>query len=231
MSVITIYGRPKVGKTTLALKDAPKGKTAVFSADRGLLGINTQGMTILEDLASRSINKTVNSTFLAKHQRFVVDTATSLHTLFQQESAGGPGAQIRKQDFGVANNGLATLIRTLRDSGKDVIVLAQERFILPGQGLGADGKSEWTPEDEDEDQNAMITVDLSAGAASALLQMSDAIGRLYIANVNDKPVRRLWLGPSASIVAGARSDTYHGTPPYLKQPSIGRLNQLLGWTR
>lgn len=231
MSVITIYGRPKVGKTTLALKDAPTGKTAVFSADRGLLGINTRGMTILEDLSTKNINKTVNSTFLAKHQRFVIDTATSLHTLFQQESAGGPGAQIRKQDFGVANNGLATLVRTLRDSGKDVIVLAQERFVLPGQGLGADGKQEWTPEDEDEDQTAMITVDLSAGAASAVLQMSDAIGRLYIANVNDKPVRRLWLGPSASIVAGARSDTYHGTPPYLKQPSIGRLNQLLGWTR
>lgn len=231
MSVITIYGRPKVGKTTLALKDAPKGKTAIFSADRGLLGIDTQGMTILEDLSSRNINKTVNSSFLAKHQRFVIDTATSLHLLFQQESAGGPGAQIRKQDFGIANNGLASLVRTLRDSNKTVIVLAQERFTLPGQGLGEDGKQEWTPEDEDEEQSAMISVDLSAGAASALLQMSDAIGRLYIANVNDKPVRRLWLGPSASIVAGARSDKYHGTPPYLKQPSIGRLNQLLGWTR
>lgn len=231
MSVITIYGRPKVGKTTLALKDAPKGKTAVFSADRGLLGIDTTGMTILEDLSSRTINKTVNSSFLAKHQRFVVDTATSLHMLFQQESAGGPGAQIRKQDFGVANNGLATLIRTLRDSNKTVVVLAQERFTLPGQGLGADGKEEWVTEDDDEEQGVQISVDLSAGAASALLQMSDAIGRLYIANVNDKPVRRLWLGPSASIVAGARSDKYHGTPPYLKQPSIGRLNELLGWTR
>ena len=231
MSVITIYGRPKVGKTTLALKDAPKGKTAVFSADRGLLGIDTAGMTILEDLSSRNINKTVNSSFLAKHQRFVVDTATSLHLLFQQESAGGPGAQIRKQDFGVANNGIATLIRTLRDSNKTVIVLAQERFTLPGQGLGTDGKEEWVTEDDDEEQGVQISVDLSAGAASAVLQMSDAIGRLYIANVNDKPVRRLWLGPSASIVAGARSDKYHGTPPYLKQPTIGRLHQLLGWTR
>lgn len=231
MSVICIYGRPKVGKTTFALKDAPKGKTAVFSADQGLLGIDTTGMTILEDLASKTINRTVNSSFIAKHQRFVIDTATSLHALFQMESAGGPGAQIRKQDFGVANNALATLLRTLRDSKKTVIVLAQERLIVPGQGLGADGKEEWTPEDEDEDSMAMTTVDLSAGAASAVLQMSDAIGRLYIANVNDKPVRRLWLGPSASIVAGARSDTYHGTPPYLKQPSIARLNQLLGWTR
>lgn len=231
MSVITIYGRPKVGKTTLALKDAPKGKTAVFSADQGLLGINTSGMTIVEDLGTRSINKTVNSAFLAKHQRFVIDTASSLHQLFQQESAGGPGAPIRKQDFGNANNGLATLLRTLRDSKKDVIVLAQERLILPGQGLGDDGKQEWTPEDEDEEQGVMTTVDLSQGAAGILLQMSDAIGRLYIAHVNDKPVRRLWLGPSAHIIAGARSDTYHGTPPYLKQPTIGRLNQLLGWTR
>jgi hypothetical protein len=231
MSVVTIYGRPKVGKTTLALKDAPRNKTAVFSADQGLLGIDTTGMTILEDLTIRNINKTVNGSFLAKHQRFVVDTATSLHLLFQQESAGGAGAQIRKQDFGNANNALATLIRTMRDSKKDVVVLAQERLIVPGQGLGSDGKEEWTPEDIDEDTGAMTTVDLSAGAASALLQMSDAIGRLYIANVNDKPVRRLWLGPSSSIIAGARSDTYHGTPPYLKQPSIKRLNQLLGWTR
>ncbi|QCW22304.1 AAA-ATPase [Microbacterium phage Luna18] len=223
MSVITIYGRPKVGKTTLALKDAPKGKTAVFSADRGLRGINTTGMTILEDLSTRNINKTVNSSFLAKHQRFVIDTATSLHALFQQESAGGAGSQIRKQDFGTANNGLATLIRTLRDSGKDVVILAQERLILPNE--------DWASDDDDEDAAVMTTVDLSAGAASAVLQMSDAIGRLYIAHVNEKPVRRLWLGPSSSIVAGARSDTYHGTPPYLKQPSIGRLNQLLGWTR
>lgn len=229
--ITTVYGRPKVGKTTFALKDAPKGKTAIFSADQGLMGIDTTGMTILEDLSSRTLNKTLTSAFLAKHQRFVVDTATSLHTLFQQESAGGPGAQIRKQDFGTANNALATLIRTLRDSKKDVIVLAQERMILPGQGLGKDGKEEWNPEDVDEDMGVMTTVDLSAGAASALLQMSDAIGRLYIAHVDDKPVRRLWLGPSASIVAGARSSKYHGNPPYLKQPSVARLNQLLGWTR
>lgn len=230
MSVTTIYGRPKVGKTTMALKDAPKN-TAIFSADRGLLGIKTTGMTIIEDLSVRNINKTVNSSFLSKHQRFVIDTATSLHALFQQESAGGPGAQIRKQDFGNANNALATLVRTLRDSRREVIILAQERLILPGQGLGEDGKESWVSDDEDEDTMAMTTVDLSAGAASAVLQMSDAIGRLYIAHVNDKPVRRLWLGPSSSIIAGARSETYHGTPPYLKQPSMTRLNQLLGWTR
>lgn len=223
MSVITIYGRPKVGKTTLALKDAPKNKTAVFSADRGLRGVDTSGMTVLEDLSTKTINSTVNASFLAKHQRFVIDTASSLHSLFQQESAGGPGSQIRKQDFGAANNGLATLIRTLRDTDKDTIVLAQERLILPNE--------DWSSDDDDEDEAVMTTVDLSAGAASAVMQMSDAIGRLYIAHVNDKAVRRLWLGPSSSIVAGARSMSYSGKPPYLTKPSIGRLKELLGWTR
>jgi hypothetical protein len=119
----------------------------------------------------------------------------------------------------------------LRDDGKEIIVLAQEKLIMPGQGLGSDGKEEWSPEDDDEDMTVMTTVDLSPGAASALLQMSDVIGRLYIAHVNGKPVRRLWLGPSSSIVAGARSKTYHGTPPYLKAPSIAGLNTLLGWAR
>jgi hypothetical protein len=222
MSIYTIYGRPKVGKTTMALKDAKKGQTAILSADRGLTGIDVSGFTVVEDLSTRNLNKTINGTFLKKHKRIVVDTATSLHGLFLNEASGGL-ATPRKQDYGTANNGLATLLRTLRDEGTEVIVTAQEKLILPNE--------DWAPEDDDEDAAVQTTVDLSPGAASALLQMSDVIGRLYIAHVNDKPVRRLWLGPSSSIVAGARSSTYHGTPPYLKQPSIGRLNQLLGWTR
>jgi hypothetical protein len=221
MSIYCIYGRPKVGKTTLALKDAPKGKTAILSADQGLIGIETGGFTVIEDLSTSNLNRTINSTFLKKHDRIVIDTATSLHSIFLSEASGGK--QATQANYGAANNGLATLLRTLRDEKKEVIVTAQEKLILPND--------EWSPEDDDEDAAVMTTVDLSPGAASALLQMSDVIGRLYIAHVNGKPVRRLWLGPSGSIVAGARSKTYHGTPPYLKQPSIGRLNQLLGWTR
>lgn len=229
MSIYTIYGRPKVGKTTLALKDAPKGKTAILSADHGLIGIETRGFTVEEDLSAKNLNKLMNGTWLAKHDRFLIDTATSLHgSMLQEMSKGG---QVTQAHYGIANNAMATLLRTLRDEKKQVIVTAQEKLILPGTGLGQDGKQEWNPEDDDEDMGVMTTVDLSPGAASALLQMSDVIGRLYIANVNDKPVRRLWLGPSASIVAGARSKIYKGTPPYLKQPSIGRLDTLLGWTR
>jgi hypothetical protein len=228
MSIYCIYGRPKVGKTTLALKGAVKNKTAILSADRGLVGIETAGYTVVEDLSTANLNKVINSRFLAQHERIVVDTATSLHGLFLMEAGSGKASQ---QAYGVANNGLATLLRTLRDEKKEVIVTAQEKLIMPGQGLGSDGKEDWSPEDDDEDMTVMTTVDLPPGAASALLQLSDVIGRLYIAHVNGKPVRRLWLGPSSSIIAGARSKVYHGNPPYLKQPSISGLNTLLGWTR
>ena len=218
--IYTIYGRPKVGKTTLALKGALPGKTAILSADRGLVGIDTTGFTVIENLSTQNINRTLTSAFIKKHERIVIDTATSLHGLFLMEAGNGKASQ---PAYGAANNGLATLLRTLRDDTKEVIVLAQEKLIIPNE--------EWSPDDDDEDAAVMTTVDLSPGAASAVLQLSDVIARLYIAQANDKPVRRLWLGPSSSIVAGARSKVYQGTPPYLKQPSIARLNQLLGWTR
>lgn len=222
MSVYTIYSRPKVGKTTLSLKDAPKGKTAILSADQGLIGIDTTGITVEEDMSTKNLNKLMNGSFVRSHSRIIMDTATALHSSMLFEMAkGGPNTQAQ---YGTANNALATLIRTLRDEkSKQTIVLAQEKLILPNE--------DWVSDDVDEDTGVMTTVDLSPGAASALLQMSDVIGRLYIANVNDKPIRRLWLGPSSSIVAGARSKVYKGTPPYLKQPTIGRLDQLLGWTR
>jgi len=222
MTVYTIYGRPKVGKTTMALKDAPKGKTGIISADQGLIGIDTTGFNVEEDMSAKNLTKLMNGTFLRSHTRILVDTATALHADMMFEMNRGTGST--QAQYGVANSAVLALVRQLRnEKAKQSIIIAQEKLILPNE--------DWMSEDDDEDTGVMTTVDLSPGAASGLLQMSDVIGRLYIANVNDKPVRRLWLGPSSSIVAGARSKTYHGTPPYLKQPTIGRLNQLLGWTR
>ena len=221
MSIKTIYSRPKVGKTTLALKDAPKGKTAIFNADQGLVGIDTTGITVVNDLSARGLNKVLSAQFMAKHDRFIIDTATSLHDLFLAEASGGKTPT--QANYGAANNGFANLLRTLRNDDKEIIVLCQEKLIMPSE--------DWSPEDDDEEQSASVTVDLPPGAAKSLLTLSDVIGRLYIANVNDKAVRRIWLTPTPNIVAGARSKTYTGAPPYLKSPSIGRLNTLLGWTR
>lgn len=220
--IYNIYSRPKVGKTTLALKDAPKGKTAIISADQGLVGIDTTGITVEEDVSSKNLNKLMNGAFIRSHTRIIVDTATALHaSMLFEMSKGGPNTQAQ---YGTANSALSALIRTLRDEkSKENIILSQEKLILPNE--------DWISEDDDEDTGVMTTVDLSPGAASSLMQMSDVIGRLYIAHVDGKAVRRLWLGPSSSIVAGARSKVYKGTPPYLKMPSISRLNTLLGWTR
>lgn len=222
--IYTIYSRPKVGKTTLALKDAPKGKTAILSADQGLIGIDTTGITVEEDMSSKNLSKIMSgsSAFIRSHTRIVVDTATALHAtmLFEMNKGGGS----TQAQYGIANNALIALVRTLRDEkAKQNIFLAQEKLILPNE--------DWVSEDDDEDTGVMTTVDLAPGAASGLMQMSDVIGRLYIANVDGKAYRRLWLGPSSSIVAGARSKVYTGTPPYLKLPTIGKLNTLLGWTR
>lgn len=220
--IYTIYSRPKVGKTTLSLKDAKKGKTAIISSDRGLIGIDTTGITVEEDMSSKNLNKLMNGSFIRSHDRIIMDTATSLHaTMLFEMTKGGAASQ---SQYGTANSALLSIVRTLRDEpAKECILLAQEKLILPNE--------DWASEDVEEDTGVMTTVDLSPGAASGLLQMSDVIGRLYIAHVDGKPVRRLWLGPSSSIVAGARSKVYKGNPPYLKLPTIGKLNQLLGWTR
>lgn len=230
--IYSVYAKPKVGKTTLALKDAPKRKTAILSADKGLIGIDTTGITVEEDTSSKNLTKLMSpsGTFLRSHTRIVIDTSTALHAnmLFEMAKGGQP----TQGQYGTANSALLAFVRTLRDyPEKENIILSQEKLIMPGQGLGSDGKEAWTPEDDDEDMTVMTTIDLSPGAASGLMQMSDVIGRLYIANVDGKAVRRLWLGPSSSIVSGARSKVYKGTPNYLKMPTIGKLNQLLGWTR
>lgn len=221
--IYTIYSRPKVGKTTLALKDAPKGKTAILSADQGLIGIDTTGITVEEDMSAKNLNKLMNGgAFLRSHTRIVLDTATALHASMMFAMNNGAGST--QAQYGVANNALIALVRTLRDHrDKQNIILAQEKLILPNE--------DWVSEDVDEDTGVMTTVDLSPGAASGLMQMSDVIGRLYIAHVDEKVYRRLWLGPSSSIVSGARSKIYNGTPPYLKMPTIGKLDALLGWAK
>ena len=218
--IYTIYGKPKTGKTTMALKTAPRGKTAVLNADDGLVGIDTKGITVVNDLSSDNLNNTVMSgSFLKKHELIVIDTATALYDQMLYEANGGKTPSL--QSRGAVNNAFATLLRSLKGDGRDVTVVCQEKMVQPTE--------DWVAEDDEEEQTASVSVDLPQGAAKSLVTMSDVIGRLYMANVNDHYVRRLWLAPTPGIVAGARSAKYHGKPPFLTKPSISRLNQLLGW--
>ena len=215
-----IYGRPKVGKTTFALSEADMKNTAIINADDGLVGIDTTGATIINDMSSASLNKDVLSpAFLKKHKRIVLDTATSLYDVMLSEANGGKTPTL--QSRGAVNNAFTTLVRTLKSPDREVIVLAQERLVAPTE--------DWYSEDDEEEQMASVSVDLPKGAASSLVTLSDVIGRLYIARKEDRTVRRLWLTPTPGIVAGARTSKYKGKPPYLANPSVSRLNQLLGW--
>lgn len=218
--IYTIYGKPKTGKTTLALAGANNKRTAILDADQGLIGVDTEGCTVITDLSTDNINKTVLApNFLKNHDRIIIDTATAFYEnmLFEANMGKTPTLQSR----GIVNNAFATLLRSLKVEGKEIIVLAQERMVQPTE--------DWMSDDDDEETAASVTVDLPQGASKSLVTMSDMIGRLYIANVNDKYTRRLWLTPTPNIVAGARSAKYRGNPPYLKSPSISRINQLLGW--
>lgn len=217
--IYTIYGKPKVGKTTFALKNAP-AKTAVINSDKGLMGIDTTSMTIIDDITGATLNELISDTsFIKKHDRIVIDTATQFYEDILAELSGGknPSLSVR----GSANNIFSQFLRYLRDSNKEVVVLCQERIVAPTE--------DWVPDDSEEEQVASVTVDLPQGAAKSLTVMSDCIGRLYMTYVNDSLQRKLWLVPTPGIVAGTRSQRYHGRPPALSTPTMERLNKLLGW--
>lgn len=220
--IYTIYGKPKVGKTTFSLKGAPRGKTAIINADDGLIGTDTSGFTVINDVSVSNLNREVLSpAFLKSHTHVVVDTATALHEHMLHAMSGGKTPTLSM--WGAANQALATLIRGLKGESRKVIILCQEKLVAPTE--------DWVSEDDDEEVIASVTLDLPQGAARSLITMSDCIGRLYIANVNGKYRRRLWLTPTPGVVAGARSAKYKGRPPFLPNPSVERLDSLLGWTK
>ena len=148
MTVYTIYGRPKVGKTTMALKDAPKGKTGIISADQGLIGIDTTGFNVEEDMSAKNLTKLMNGPFLRSHTRILLDTATALHADMLFEMTRGGGAS--QSQYGVANSALLALVRQLRnEKAKQSIVIAQEKLILPNE--------DWMSEDDDEDTGVTVS--------------------------------------------------------------------------
>lgn len=218
--IITVYGKPKVGKTTFAFSDINPKKVAIIDSDKGLIGVNTEGATIFEPQSVGELTKLITDRdTLAKFDRVIIDTATQLYEdmLSWVSEDKQPSFHMRI----ATNNLFSQLLRSLRSTTREVVVLCQERIVQPA--------SEWASDDDDEEQAASVTMDIPQGAAKVVSTMSDVIGRLYVARVKDRLARRMWLTPSPNIVAGARSNTYSGKPPYLTRPSMGRLQELLGY--
>lgn len=133
-----------------------------------------------------------------------------------------PG-QITQKDYGQANEMVQQMILNFHSLPLGVVYSAQERMI---SSMGFD-------EEGDEEQTSMFVPDLPAGARSAINQVVDVIGRLYVTKVkvkrNGKIVnanqRRLFIGVHERYDTGFRSD-YH-LPDELKNPTIPRLVDLM----
>ena len=216
--IYTIYGRPKVGKTTLALSNvANPDKVLVLDSDRGLAAVDTSGMRVVSDLSQDSLSSVLDVQSLSQYDTVVIDTATQLYEDILRSLSDGRAPSLQQR--GVANSNFLQIVRFLRQPNLDVILLAQEKVVTPTE--------DWSVADAEEEVTASVTIDLPPGAAKGVIAMSDVIGRLYMASVDGHYVRRLWLAPTPNIVAGARSRVYRGNPPYLTKPSIKRLKQLL----
>lgn len=217
MTMYTIYGRPKVGKTTFALNGTDPLKTLVIDADCGLTAIDTTGMTILEDVSSTTLSKRLTQKDLRPFRRIVVDTATSLYESLLLEAAGGRAPN--QGTYGQANTILGQILRQLRSSRADVIIICQEKVVKPTE--------DWAPEDDEEESVASVAPGLPPGAGKTLLAMSDVIGRMYIAQTVGGPKRKLWITPTPGVVAGARSAK--ATPDSIVTPSLTKLKNTLGY--
>lgn len=219
MTMYTIYGRPKVGKTTLALNGTDPFKTLILDADCGLTAIDTTGMTVWEDVSSTTLAKRLNQKDLRPFRRIVVDTATSLYESLLMEAAGGRTPN--QGTYGQANTTLGQILRQLRSTRADVIIICQEKVVKPTE--------DWAPEDDEEESVASVAPDLPPGASKTLLAMSDVIGRLYTANTASGPKRKLWLTPTPGVVAGARSAKIY--PDSITSPTLAKIKNVLGYTK
>lgn len=140
-----------------------------------------------------------------------------------------PG-QVVQRDYGKANELMKGMLYNFHSLPMTVAFSAHERMDAPFD----DG------EDDDEGVElaaARFVPDLPKGIRSAVEGMVDVIGRIYTVKAEVKikgqtePVkvtrRRLWLAPSDRYDTGFRSEKYKGIPPYLTNPSIERVAELM----
>lgn len=138
-----------------------------------------------------------------------------------------PG-MVQKQDHGKAGELTKGMIYNFHALPVGLIFTAQDRM---------DTGSFSDTEDEDEDEpEARFVPDLPKGVRSTLNSVVDVIGRIYTVQVEGTAAsgatvkgiqRRLWLLQTDKYDTGFRSSAYKGNPPYLKRPTIDRLQQLL----
>ena len=232
---ILIYSRNKKGKTrfcatapNVLIVDPENGTDRMTKMDPNVWPITEWG----------EMDEVYNYLRLGRHDYkwVALDPTTRIHAfslkfvmgMAQERSLDSKPMLVHKQHYGQAGELTKEMLWKFHQLPLGIIYTAQERQIEASTG------------DEDEDSEepaAMFVPDLPKGARAAINSIVDVIGRIYTvkatvkvkrgSEVVEKDViqRRLWLEPSAQYDTGYRSDFV--LPPYLKNPTVPRLVELM----
>lgn len=214
--MFVFYGQPKAGKTTLAFS----GKADIFlDYDFGAQFVDTKGCERVEAPSVSWLHG-----FQPKRGQWViVDTLTQMHAhILNELTAASPSrsSQPTLKHRAAANDVLGQFLRSVRGAGAHLVATCQDRV---------DAAEDWrAPDDANQEAVRSLGLDLPRGAASKITAMADVIGRVYI---NDDRERVCWLASAPGQVTGARSAVWDNDPPYVVDPTLPKIAELLGYTK
>lgn len=214
--MFVFYGQPKAGKTTLAFS----GKADIFlDYDFGAQFVDTKGCERVEAPPVAWLHE-----YRPKRGQWViVDTLTQMHAHILNELASASpsrNSQPTLKHRAAANDVLGQFLRNVRGAGAHLVATCQDRV---------DAAEDWrAPDDANQEAVKSLGLDLPRGAASKITAMADVIGRVYI---NDDRERVCWLASAPGQVTGARSAVWDNNPPYVVDPTLPKIAELLGYTK
>lgn len=235
-----IYSRNKKGKTRFCTTPG-RDKVLILDPEDGTREMRRINPRVWHVDSWEDIDEVYKFLKLGKHEFewFAVDGLTRISNMAlrwvmkqneERSLDSRPGA-VTQRDYGRAGEMVKGLLYNLHSLPIGIVYTTQERMQEVATG-----------DDEDEDAEGSTVAyvpDLPKGTRSTVNSLVDVIGRLYVVKttvkmrnpktkeVVEKEVnqRRLWLEPSILYDTGYRSD--YELPPYLKNPTIPKLVQLL----
>lgn len=222
---LLIYSRNKKGKTTFGLS-AGVEKTLVLDPEHGTDEMQTKNPNVWHIERWEDLDDAYNFLRYGKHsyQWCLVDGLTKLSNmslkyvmkLQEEKSLDRIPGLVQQRDYGKSGELMKDMLTRFHAMPMGVVFTAQERME----------QAQDSEEDDDiEDNDAYFIPDMPKGVRGYANSIVDVIGRLYVAKVDDKAERRLWIGESLKYDTGYRSD--FTLPDYVRNPTIPKVVRLM----
>ena len=158
-----IYGAPGTGKSSLA---ATAGNVLVLDTDRGMHRAAGPTVDVVQIYDWRRDLSAITPSDLQPYDTIVLDTLGAATDLLSAEIAGQRnmtrgGGQLSLQGFGALKSQMAAFLNLLRQSGKDVVLVAHAT-------------------ESDNDGQMVQRVRAAGSTREDVLQFADVIARVYI---------------------------------------------------